>query len=179
MEQTTLGAERRAPRGFLTPQGRKWVLTAHVIASVAWIGVSLCLLGLSLTGVLSRDAEIQKAAFVALGTLGTVVAAPVSVAALITGVVVSLGTKWGLFRHWWVLVSFIATVIMTAAVLFALGPLLRGAAASALAAAPGTPVLDAVGNAAVPAVIASCVATVVLSVITGLNVFKPVGRVRR
>ncbi|MBA8827214.1 hypothetical protein FHX42_004598 [Saccharopolyspora lacisalsi] len=174
---TSAGAPNRS-RPQLPPRARKVVLTVHVIASVAWIGATLCLLALSLTGLLSRDPQVQRAAYVALGTIVTVVGAPVSIAALVSGIMISVGTRWGLFRHWWVLVSLVATAVMTAAVLFALGPLMRGAAADALAAPPGTPVLDAVGDAAVSAVVAPCVALVALSAITALNVFKPRGRVR-
>ena len=32
-------------------------------------------------------------------------------ASLATGVVQSLGTKWGLFRYWWVVVKLVITVI--------------------------------------------------------------------
>lgn len=180
MGNTVMSESPRAPsrRGLLPPRARKIVLTAHVIASVAWIGATLCLLALSLTGLLSRNPQVQQAAYVALGTIATVVGTPVSIAALVSGIVISVGTRWGLFRHWWVLVSLVATAAMTALVVFSLGPLMRGAAADALAAPPGTPVSDAVGDAAVSAVVAPCVALVALSAVTALNVVKPRGVVR-
>ena len=41
---------------------------------------------------------------------------PLSLASLLTGVIQSLGTKWGLFRHYWViaklLINLVATVVL-------------------------------------------------------------------
>jgi hypothetical protein len=49
--------------------------------------------------------------------LGWYVIVPFCLASLATGLVVSLGTPWGLFRHYWVLVKFLITVV-SALVLF-------------------------------------------------------------
>jgi uncharacterized membrane protein len=162
----------------LPPKLRKLVLTVHVITSVAWIGGSACLLVLGLTGLLAADHEVQKAAYVADGALGTWVARPVSVLAFASGVLISVGTRWGLVRYWWVLISLIATAIMTAAVVFLLTPRLTRAAENALAAPAGTDIVDAVGPDAASLVAAPSVALVALSLVTALNVYKPWGRVR-
>jgi hypothetical protein len=42
---------------------------------------------------------------------------PLSLASLLTGLIQSLGTPWGLFRHYWVLVKLFITVIATALLL--------------------------------------------------------------
>lgn len=34
-------------------------------------------------------------------------------ASLLTGLIQSLGTRWGLFRHYWVLFKFVLTVLAT------------------------------------------------------------------
>ncbi len=167
------------PRRSFTPGWRKLVRTVHVILSVGWIGASLCLLALGLTGVLSSDEQTQKSAYIALGTIGTAVSVPVAVATLISGILVSVGIRWGLFRYWWTVISLVATAAMTAGVMFALAPGLRRAAADAAATPPGTPVLDAVGAEAASAISAPCVATVALSLVTAINVFKPWGPIRR
>ncbi|GAA0505734.1 hypothetical protein GCM10011581_32170 [Saccharopolyspora subtropica] len=158
---------------------RKLVLTVHVIASVAWIGGSACLLVLGLTGLLADDPQVQRAAYIADGALGAWVARPVSILALVSGVLISVGTKWGLFRYWWVLISLVATAAMTAAVTFQLAPRLIRAGESALAAPPGADVVAAVGPDAASLVVAPSVALVALSIVTALNVYKPWGRVRR
>jgi uncharacterized membrane protein len=170
---TTVSARHPRAAGFLAPKLRKLVLTVHVIASVAWIGGSLCLAALDITGLLTDDLEVRQAAYVSAGIIGSRVTSPVSLLAFASGVLISVGTKWGLFRYWWVLISLIATGIMVLAVQFALAPMLSRNAAKVLAAP------DATGLEAINAAIAPCVATVVLSLVTAINVYKPWGPIRR
>ena len=40
---------------------------------------------------------------------GWYVLLPLAVATVVTGLLMALGTKWGLFRHYWVLISFLLT----------------------------------------------------------------------
>ncbi len=155
------------------------MLSVHVVASVGWIGGSLCLLALGLTGVFSGEPQVQRAAYIALGILGPYVVVPVTWATLLSGILISLGTKWGLFRYWWTLVSLVATAVMTVAVNFALAPTLAAAGDAAARAEPATPVLDAVGSAAGSAIAAPIVASVALSFVTWVNVAKPWGRIRQ
>ncbi|QGK71713.1 hypothetical protein GIY23_21300 [Allosaccharopolyspora coralli] len=166
------------PRTFLPPRLRKILVSLHVVASVSWIGGSVCLLALGLTGVLSGEPQLQRAAYIALGILGSQVLVPVTWATLFSGILVSLGTKWGLFRYWWTMVSLVATVVMTLAVNYALAPTLVAAGDAAARAELGTPVLDAVGSAAGSAIAAPIVASVALSFVTWVNVAKPWGRIR-
>ena len=49
--------------------------------------------------------------------LGRAVLVPLAAASLLTGFVQSLGTPWGLFRHWWVIVKLSITVVSTAILL--------------------------------------------------------------
>ena len=42
---------------------------------------------------------------------------PLSIASLMIGVVQSLVSPWGLFRHWWVVVKLVLTVIATVVLL--------------------------------------------------------------
>ena len=48
---------------------------------------------------------------------GWYIIVPFCLASLVTGLVVSLGTPWGLFRHYWVLVKFLITIV-SALILF-------------------------------------------------------------
>lgn len=169
---------RSPPRTFLPPRLRKIALSAHVVASVSWIGASVCLLALGLTGVLAGEPSVQRAAYIALGVLGSQVLVPVTWATLLSGILLSLGTKWGLFRYWWTLASLVATAVMTLAVNYALAPTLATAGDAAARAEPGTPVLEAVGSAAGSAIAAPIVASVALSFVTWINVAKPWGRIR-
>jgi hypothetical protein len=98
----------------MTSNLRKLGLTVHVIVSVGWVGAVAAFLSLSI-GALSDDAALSRATYLAMNVVGRCVLLPLSLATLVSGVVQSLGTKWGLFKHYWVLVKLVLTVFATAA----------------------------------------------------------------
>lgn len=51
-----------------------------------------------------------RAAYLAMNLIGQFVIVPLSLAALLTGLVQSLGTEWGLFRHYWIVAKFVLTI---------------------------------------------------------------------
>lgn len=57
------------------------------------------------------DAQTARAAYIANGFIAWYVILPLLLAALLIGVVQSLGTSWGLFCHYWVLAKFLLTVL--------------------------------------------------------------------
>ena len=75
---------------------RKLGLTAHVTASVGWLGAVIAYLALAVASL--EDAEL----FRGLEVVGWRVIVPLAVATLVTGLVQSLGTEWKFFRFWWV-----------------------------------------------------------------------------
>jgi hypothetical protein len=96
---------------IMTPRLRKLALTAHVTSSVGWLGAVVAFLALAIAALRSRGPETVRAAYVAMEVTGWYVIVPFCLAALVTGLIMSLGTAWGLFRHYWVLVKFLITVI--------------------------------------------------------------------
>src|SRR5204863_5234971 len=96
---------------------RKLVLTAHLTFSVGWIGAVIAYLALGVSAVTSQDAQTVRAAWIAMELTGWVVIVPLALAALLTGLVMSLGTPWGLFRHYWVLISLALTIFATVVLL--------------------------------------------------------------
>jgi hypothetical protein len=95
----------------MTPRLRKFALTVHVMCSVGWLGAVAAFLALAIAALRSRGPETIRAAYVAMELTGWYVIVPFCLAALVTGLLVSLGTPWGLFRYYWVLVKFLITVI--------------------------------------------------------------------
>ena len=93
----------------MTLRLRKLALTAHITFSVGWLGAVVAYLALAIVGLTSRDAQIVRAAYLSMELIGWFVIVPFSLAALLTGLVQSLGTQWGLFRHYWILVKFLLT----------------------------------------------------------------------
>ena len=96
---------------------RKLALTAHVGASLGWLGAVVSSLALSVAGLVSQDPQTVRGAYLSLELLGWYVLVPLSVASLLTGLVSSLTTPWGLLRHYWVVAKLVINVVATAVLL--------------------------------------------------------------
>lgn len=97
----------------MTPRLRRLTLTVHITFSVGWIGAVLAYLALVVAAMTSDDAEILRAAWTAMALIGWFAIVPLAFASLLTGIVISLGTRWGLFQHYWVLFSLLLTILAT------------------------------------------------------------------
>lgn len=156
----------------MTPRLRRLALTAHVTASVGWLGAVAVFLVLAIIGVTSQDAQLVRATYLVMEPAAWFVLVPFAFASLLTGVVQSLGTTWGLVQHYWVLFKlvltvFAAIVLLTYMETFAL---MAGVAADPSAdlavVRNGSPRLHAT------------LALLVLMVTTVLAVYKPRGMTR-
>ena len=94
----------------LGPGLRKAVLTTHVTTSVGWLGAVAAFLALSIAGLTSHDVQLIRAAELGMVWMGWSVLVPLSLASLLTGLLQSLGTEWGLFRHYWILAKLLINV---------------------------------------------------------------------
>jgi uncharacterized membrane protein len=94
----------------MTPGVRRFALTAHVTCSVGWIGAVFVFLALAIVGLRSGDDLAVRGAYVAMERAAWFVLVPLAFASLVTGLVMSLGTAWGLFRHYWVVLKLLITV---------------------------------------------------------------------
>jgi hypothetical protein len=101
----------------MSPGVRKAALSVHVISSVGWIGAVVAYLALGISSIVSPDTQIVRAAWAAMDVVGWWSVVPLAILALGTGLIMSLGTAWGLVRHYWVLISFVLTVVCTAVLL--------------------------------------------------------------
>lgn len=92
---------------------RKFALTTHVTFSVGLLGSIAAFLALALAGLNAQDAQIVRAAYLAMDLTARFVIIPLAVASLLTGLIQSLGTPWGLFRHYWILGKLLLTTFAT------------------------------------------------------------------
>lgn len=93
----------------MRPGARRVALTVHVLCSVGWIGAAAAYLALGIAAQTSNRAPTVRAAWTAMDIIGWHVIVPLGVGALVTGLVMSVGTRWGLIRHYWVLTALILT----------------------------------------------------------------------
>lgn len=155
----------------MTPRLRKFALTAHVASSVGWLGAVASFLALAVAGLTSQDAQMARAAYLAMELTGWFVIVPLSFASPLTGLVQSLGTTWGLFRHYWVLVKFLITIPCTIVLLLHMQPTSRLASVAAETTLSSAD-LDGLR---IQLVADSVAALLVLLVATTLAVYKPQG----
>jgi hypothetical protein len=94
----------------MSPDLRKFVLTAHITVSVGWLGAVVAYLALAVAALTTQDAQLMRAAYLSMELMGWGVIVSLSMLALLTGLIQSLGTEWGLFRHYWILTKFVLTV---------------------------------------------------------------------
>jgi hypothetical protein len=158
---------------LMTPRLRKFALAAHITLSVGWIGAVAGYIALDVAAATSQDARTLRAAYLAMELIARYVIVPSAVASLLTGFLMSLGTKWGLFRHYWVSISLLLTVIATAVLLVETQTIGYYADVAADPTTSGED-LRALGNTLVHSV----GGMVVLLVILALNVYKPRGMTR-
>ncbi|MEV6419786.1 DUF2269 domain-containing protein [Streptomyces sp. NPDC051662] len=144
---------------------RRTLLVAHVATSVSWLGLTLGLLTLGVTAYLTNDATTTEAAYRAMKIFADWLIIPIALLALISGVLLSLGTPWGLARHRWVWTKFWLTLITLGATVFALRPTISDAAATGL---PNSSLVAA-------PTVASCA----YLFMTAISVLKPWGLTRR
>lgn len=154
----------------MSPRLRQLALTAHVVASVGWLGAVACVLGLAVAGVASSDAEAVRAVYPAMEVAAWYVLVPLATASLLTGIAQSLGTKWGLFRHYWVVVKLAINLLATVVLLFYLGTL--DSLADVAAASSGD---DLSGLRSASPVLHAGAALLLLVLATVLAVYKPRG----
>lgn len=158
----------------LSAAARRTALVTHVVTSVGWLGAVAAFLALAVVAVRSDDPATARALYIAMDVLGVYALVPLSLASFASGLLQSLGTSWGLFRHWWVIAKLAISVIATAILLLYTSTLsaLRDAAASptladdAMLLPSGSPVLHSAG------------AVLVLLLAAALSVFKPKGLTR-
>lgn len=154
-------------------RARKLLLTLHIGSSVGWLGAVLAYLPLDVATATSADPDLLRAAYVGMELVARWAIVPLALAALATGILVSLTSSWGLFRHYWVVLSLALTTVAVAVLLVELRTIGLLADAARDAGLPD----DALR--ALPSTLPHSVGGIaVLLAVLALNVYKPRGLTR-
>ena len=156
---------------IMPPRVRKFVLAVHLIFSVGWIGSAAAYLALGVTARTSEEPMTIRGAWVAMEVTGWFVIVPMAVGSLLTGLVMALGTRWGLFRYYWVLFALVLTTVATVVLIMHMPDVSSLADKAREADAAG---LEELGGD----LFHTTVGLAVLMVIQVLNVYKPPGMTR-
>jgi hypothetical protein len=154
---------------IMTPPLRKFALTAHVTSSIGWIGAVIVFLALAVIGLTSPNDQTVRGVYLVMEPAAWYVLVPLAFASLLTGMVMSLGTIWGLFRHYWVVFKLLIAVFATIVLLIYMGTFRYMAG---VAADPRIE-LDMVRNAS--PMLHAALALMLLLVAAVLAIYKPRG----
>jgi hypothetical protein len=175
---TTTTRPRPAVARARWPLGRRTrlaVLTVHLLAACAWIGIDVVVAVLVVAGWFGDDPALRGAAYQALATFVVGPMLTAGLASLVTGLLLGLGTKWGLLRYWWVAVKLVLNVVLCTLIVLALQPGMSAVGAYGRALTDGQDPTGDVANLFFP----PAVSLTALSLAVVLAVFKPWGRLRR
>ena len=156
---------------IMSPRMQKFALTAHVTSSVGWLGSVAGFLVLAVAGLTSQDSQLVRGAYLAMELVASFVIVPLSLVSLLTGLIQALGTKWGLFRHYWIVFKLVINVVSTFLLLVHMQPIthLADVAAQTTLASGDYYLLR------VQLVVDAGYAVVALLAATALSVYKPRG----
>jgi hypothetical protein len=154
---------------MMTPALRRFTFATHITSSVGWVGAAIAFLALAVIGFTSDDELTVRGAYLVMAPTAWFVLVPLAHASLLSGIALSLGTTWGLFRHYWVVLKLGITVFATVILLIYMGTFRQMAGVAA------DPVLDlaAVRNAS--PIVHAILALILLLAATVLGVYKQFG----
>src|SRR5262245_47274806 len=152
-----------------TPTLRRLMFTTHVTSSVGWIGAALVFLALAAIGLSSQDERTVRGAYLVMAPAAWFVLVPLAHTSLLSGIILSLGTPWGVIRHYWVAIKLVITVFSTVILMIYMGTFrqMAGVAADPVAE------LGVVRNPS--PLLHAILALVLLIVAVVLAVYKPFG----
>ena len=148
-----------APRLLPLP-ARHALLTAHIAVSVGLLGDSAGFLAVAIRVATTNDPEVVIELVKVLDMFSVVFGIPLSVAAIVTGLALGLGTRWGVFRYPWVT----AKLLLIVSVMLVGGLIISPAQ---------TTMLNGAGDTSAYLIAAASYDVLALGVATGLSVFKP------
>lgn len=154
---------------------RKTVLVLHIVSAGAWIGLDVVMAVAVFTAFTTGNRQTEAIAYQMLELFVLWPMFACGLVSLLTGLLLGMGTKYGLVRFWWVAVKLVINLLMCTLVLVALRPGVHSVADQGREIAAGSPVEVAVGEMLYPPI----VSPTLLLVATVLAVFKPWGRIRK
>jgi hypothetical protein len=170
MTTTTIRPGRR-----LGGRTRKAFVLLHVVSGAAWFGIDLALGILVVTALVVGDPRTAGMAVQAVELFAIWPMFVASLLCLAAGIVLGLGSKYGLVRFWWVAVKLALNLLMSTLIVVSLRPGIGEAASIGERLMAGDTTVSVPAGLLFPVVVApSMLLTAYL-----LSVFKPWGRIGR
>lgn len=157
---------------------RKLLLTVHVVVSVSVIGADLTVIILGITGLTSGIPELVHASYLTMELLVGTALLPLGFGALLTGILLGVGTHWRLTRYYWVLAKLVLTLGAVTALVFLLRPGVNRAAAEVARIPLADLTTTGIGRFGIAVTIGPSVALFMLIITAILGIYKPWGKIQ-
>src|SRR3712207_5270656 len=154
---------------------RKAVLVVHIVSAGVWIGIDVVMGVVIFIALLADDGNTKALCYQALELFAVWPLLTTGLVCLASGVVLGLGTKYGLVRYWWVAIKLVLNIVLTALVLVALRPEIGRASEQGRRFMAGEAASLAVGDLIYPPIVSP--SALLIAVV--LAVFKPWGKIRK
>jgi len=158
----------------MTSRVSRLVLTSHITFSIGWLGAVAVFIVLAINGLTSQDILLSRSSLIAMELSAWYVIVPFCLTSLFTGIIQAVGTKWGLFKHYWIVVKLFLTIAMTILLLLHMQPI------SYLASVAKGPSFSNSQNSEqlIDLIAKAGAAILVLIAIATISVYKPWGKIR-
>jgi hypothetical protein len=153
------------------------LLAAHVVVSSGWLGIAFAKLVLGLAALTSDAPTVSRPLYLSMEAVN-VVFPPAAIATLVTGILLSLGTRWSLLEYYWVATKLVLSVGVIATGIALMDRLiLRSIPAPSEHGVGDGAALLSVPSAPTLLVSWSATHVLMLGVTTVLSVYKPWGKI--
>lgn len=98
-------------RSKITIRQKRWLLSAHLFCTVAWLGTALCSLILNLTALFPQDSHLLNAIYLQASILDVALLRGGALGAILTGLLLSVLTQWGLLRFYWIISKELISIL--------------------------------------------------------------------
>jgi hypothetical protein len=154
------------------PRLRKAALVLHIVSGIGWMGADIVLFILLITGLTTDDGALAAACYRAVAVFVPLAVPALSLTMLATGLLLGWGTKWGILRHWWVVVKLALAVVMVVLVFVSLLPGVNDLT-NADTTMSASAVRDGLGSAPEQMLYPPVVSFLMLATAAVLSVYKP------
>lgn len=93
----------------ITP--KRWLLSLHLLFSAILFGNSVIFLVLSIAAAVTNDENVLKSSYTSMHIMATSSVRASTIGTVVTGIMLSLWTKWGLFKFYWIILKEILTIV--------------------------------------------------------------------
>lgn len=89
----------------MNQNSRKVILLFHIITTISWLGSIIAYLPFAIAIINEPSLEALKGSYTAMNLIAWQVVLPLSLLSFISGLILALTSKWGLFKYYWVTIK--------------------------------------------------------------------------